>query len=60
MKTLLHNGHFGIMKIKNRTREIMFLPGMNNDIENIVNNIINNSGEKHSYLMKYRTFPGLK
>ena len=36
MKTLLHNGHFGIVKIKNRAREIMFWPGMNNDIENIV------------------------
>ena len=36
MKTLLHNGHFSIVKIKNRTREIMFCPGMNNGIENIV------------------------
>ena len=36
MKTLLHNGHFGIVKIKNRAREIMFWPGINNDIENIV------------------------
>ena len=36
MKTLLHNGHFGIVKIKNRAKEIMFWSGMNNDIENIV------------------------
>ena len=36
MKTLLHNGHFGIVKIKNRARETMFWPEMNNDIENIV------------------------
>ena len=34
MKTLLHNGHFGIVKIKNSARE-MFWPGMNNDIKNI-------------------------
>ena len=32
---LLHNGHFGIVKIKNRARE-MFWPGMKKDIENIV------------------------
>ena len=36
MKTLLHNGHFGIVKIKNHARDIMFWPGMNNVIENIV------------------------
>ena len=36
MKTLFHNGHFGIVKTKNHAREIMFWPGMNNDIENIV------------------------
>ena len=36
MKTLLHSGHFGIVKIKNRAGEIMFWPGMNNNIKNIV------------------------
>ena len=32
MKTLLHNDHFGIVKIKNRARDIMFWPGMNSEI----------------------------
>ena len=36
MKTLLYNSHFGIVEIKNSAREIVFWPGMNNDIENIV------------------------
>ena len=36
MKTLLHNGHFGIVKIKHHAREIMFWHGMNRDIKNIV------------------------
>ena len=36
MKTLLHNGHFGIVKIKHHAREIMFWLGMNSDIKNIV------------------------
>ena len=35
MKTLLHNGHFGIVKIKNRARENV-LAGNESDIENIV------------------------
>ena len=62
MKTLLHNGHFGIVKIKNRTSTIMFCPRTNNGLENIVRtyNIINHRGEKHSYLKIYLTFPGLK
>ena len=38
MKTLLHNGHFGIVKIKNRARE-MFWPGMNNDIKKYCQNL---------------------
>ena len=36
METLLHNGHFGIVKIKHHAREIMFWHGMNRDIKNIV------------------------
>ena len=36
IKTLLHNGHFGIVRIKNCAREIMFWPGMSSDNENIV------------------------
>ena len=36
MKTLFYNGYFGIVKIKNCAREIMFWPEMNSDIENIV------------------------
>ena len=36
MKTLLHNGHFGIVKIKHHAREIMFWLGLNSDIKNIV------------------------
>ena len=37
MKKLLHTGHLGIVKIKNRAREIIYWPGINSDIENIVN-----------------------
>ena len=36
IKTLLHNGHFGIVRIKNCAREIMFWPGMSSDNENII------------------------
>ena len=36
VKTLLHNGHLGIAKIKNRIREVMFWPEMNKDIDNTV------------------------
>ena len=37
MKKLLHTGHFGIVQIKNRAQEIIYWPGINSDIENIVN-----------------------
>ena len=37
MKKLLHTGHLGIVKIKNGAREIIYGPGINSDIENIVN-----------------------
>ena len=37
MKHLLHTGHLGIVKIKNRARDIIYWPGINSDIENIVN-----------------------
>ena len=55
MKILLHNGHFGIVKIKNCAREMFWL-GINSDIKNTVRtyinidvkNIINNSGVKHT------------
>ena len=32
----LHDGHFGQNKCKSRARELMFWPGMNNDIDNFV------------------------
>ena len=37
MKKLLHTWHLGIVKIKNRAWEIIYWPGINSDIENIVN-----------------------
>ena len=37
MKRLLHTGHLGIVKTINRVREIIYWPGINNDIMNIVN-----------------------
>ncbi|GBO35880.1 Uncharacterized protein K02A2.6, partial [Araneus ventricosus] len=36
MLQLVHEAHFGIEKCKRRTREIMYWPGMNSDIENEV------------------------
>ena len=37
MKHLLHVGHLGIVKIKERSRDILYWPGINVDLENIVN-----------------------
>ncbi|GBL76248.1 Transposon Ty3-G Gag-Pol polyprotein [Araneus ventricosus] len=36
MLTLIHEGHFGMEKCKQRAREIMYWPGINRDIETIV------------------------
>ena len=37
MKHLLHVGHLGIVKIKEKARDILYWPGINADLENIVN-----------------------
>ena len=37
MKRLLHSGHRGIVKTINRAKEIIYWPGIYNDITNIVN-----------------------
>ena len=37
MKHLLHVGHLGIVKIKERARDTLYWPGINADLENIVN-----------------------
>ena len=36
MKHLLHVGHLGIVKIKEKARDILCWPGINADVENIV------------------------
>nr|XP_042912826.1 uncharacterized protein K02A2.6-like [Parasteatoda tepidariorum] len=36
MLLLIHEGHFGIEKSKNRAREVMYWPGMSKDIELLV------------------------
>lgn len=37
MLTLLHEGHIGLEKCKNRARQIFYWPGINTDIETIIN-----------------------
>ena len=37
MKHLLYVGHLGIAKIKEKARDILYWPGINADLENIVN-----------------------
>ena len=37
MKHFLHIGHLGIVKIKEKTCDIQYWPGINVDLENIVN-----------------------
>ena len=34
MKHLLHVGHLGIVKIKERSRDILYWPGINVDLQN--------------------------
>jgi len=36
----IHIGHLGMVKSKNRAKGVMFWPGMNNQIEDIVSSII--------------------
>lgn len=36
MLTILHEGHFGVEKVKNRARQVIFWPGMMNDIDNLI------------------------
>ncbi|XP_033760776.1 uncharacterized protein K02A2.6-like [Pecten maximus] len=38
MLNLIHKSHLGIAKCKSRAREVMYWPGMNSDIEDIVSN----------------------
>ena len=64
---MLHNGHFGIMKIKHRARQIIFWPRMDNNIKNIVTNCevcqqYHKGQQKETYIPHeiHRTSPGLK
>ena len=38
LKYLLYVEHLGIVKIKEKTRSIIYWPGINAELENIVNN----------------------
>lgn len=38
MLMLLHEGHLGMEKTKNRARQILYWPGINSDIENFISN----------------------
>ncbi|XP_013396158.1 uncharacterized protein K02A2.6-like [Lingula anatina] len=41
MLSLIHESHLGVVKCKQRAREVMFWPGMNMEIENMVRDCIN-------------------